>query len=80
MRITIKNIFRGCVDIRHYIVQEAIDKNEPIQVVVGSEKMTLSVDDLKDRVIRKTGPFKSKFNSGSYYLLSYEWAPDNDDI
>jgi len=74
MNIHCKKSFRGCIDIRDYIVQEAIEKEQSITVTCNDFEGE-SVYNTKQLMfpIRKDGPFKSKHGTKPYYLYVYKW-------
>lgn len=74
--LTVKKIFRGCIDIRSYDVEDAIKNNTTLQVNVVGEKgvSTYPPEELKEPVfISKDMP--SKFGR-DYKLHSYTWKPE----
>lgn len=76
MTINVRKSYKGCVELRDYVVQEAIRLKEPVKIVYNGEQMTLSTEDLQDRVVMKSPLFKSNINKQDYHLLGYEWKPD----
>lgn len=73
----VKKIYKGCIDIRDYIVQRCIQENKYIKIVHGDKQMVLSPLQLKNEVVRRSEPFKSNYNNlESYRLFSYIWKPE----
>lgn len=78
MRVNVTKRYKGCVELRDYVVQEAIKANEPVVIIHEGEQMTLSVNDLTDKVVMKSPLMKSSIKRQDYHLLGYEWNPDKD--
>jgi hypothetical protein len=73
----IKRLFNGLASLRDYEVEEAIKKNEAVQLSCEGQTMTLSVEMLKHGFSITTAPHKSKFNrSQEYRLVDFKWKPD----
>lgn len=80
MDIVLKRLYKGLADIRSDNVRKAYDLGDNIVVTVEGEKgvMTLTPQDLKNKVILVSKEFKSLFRgSKPYKLISYKWIPDN---
>lgn len=75
MRVTIKKLFRGCVDLRSYNVAKAIHNNESYIILYQGDKMTLSPKDLIEKCRNKQS-VESRMGSDTYELFSYKWMPD----
>lgn len=82
MEKLIRKLYKGCIELRDYDVQECIQKNLNMKVRYGGEIMTLSPADLSNRMVRKSPTvFKSKILGGKdYKLCAYEWEPDETDF
>jgi hypothetical protein len=74
-----KKSFRGTIDIRDYIVKQALQNNEEIEVTCEelNGKSIYSTEELKNP-IRKQGAYKSKFNGQEYWLYVYKWKKENE--
>jgi regulator of replication initiation timing len=80
MEKQIKKLYRNLAEIRDYDVQAAIDKNEHFKIKYEGDVMTLSPEDLKNKVASTSKTtFKSKVGGKDYRLIGYEWNPDDMD-
>jgi hypothetical protein len=73
----VKKLYKDCIDIRDYEVNEAIQKEESIKVKYDGDYMTLSPSDLLSKKKRVSNLMKSKVGGKDYFLFSYEWIPDD---
>lgn len=72
----IKSLFQGCAAIRNNICDEAI-KAGGIIIVCDGEKMTLTPEDMRDKIkFRSKKPVKDKFSDKEHILLYYQWKAD----
>ena len=76
MRIDVKKLHEGCIDIKDYTIRKLIQNNESAEVYYGGEKMTIPASELKTRAMAKSKPMKSKFGSPDYHLIAFQWIPD----
>lgn len=70
-----KKHFKGSIDIRDYVVKEAIDNGIPVIVTCGSlpGKSIYTPEELANPS-STSGPFTAKFGTvKEYKLLSYPW-------
>jgi hypothetical protein len=82
MTETIRTLFKNgkYASVRDYQVEKCIKTNTPMIICYANERMTLSVNDLKNKQI----VFSDKKNQSvwkadqSYSLISYAWHPDSD--
>ena len=81
MERVIKKLYRDCIELRDYDVQDCIQRNETMKVKYDRDVMTLSPGDLVNKLVRKsTTTFKSKIPGGKdYKLCAYDWNPDDSD-
>lgn len=77
MRVEIRKLYLGAIELRDYDVEEAIRKNTSIEVHYKGDKMTLSPEDLSKRKRSvSSNTFQSKVGGKNYRLVAYEWQPD----
>lgn len=77
MQRIVKKLYRGCVELRDYDVQDCFDRKEKMKVIYEGDMMTLSPADLMNKLVGKsTNTFPSKIGGKSYKLCSYYWEPD----
>jgi hypothetical protein len=79
MERQIKKLYNNLAEIRDYDVQDAINKHENIIVKYDGDIMTLSPNDLKEKLVSVSRLFKSKVGGKDYKLNAYEWNPDQID-
>ena len=77
-RVNCERLYKGRIDIRDYIVKEAITKGITIEVTVtGLDGVkTLSPEQLRNEAVAISKPFESKFSKDAtktYKLISYDW-------
>jgi len=75
----VKKLYNNLVEVRDYDVQNAITRNENLVIIYNEQTMTLTPQDLKDRVISTSEPFKSKIGASDSKLIGYRWKPENKD-
>lgn len=76
MRINIKKLYRGCVELRDYDVNNLIQRQEKAEIHYDGDKMTIPANELKARAVSKSKLMKSKTGGKDYHLIGYEWIPD----
>jgi hypothetical protein len=76
MRITIKKLYKGNVELRDYQVNELIQKKESAEIYFNGDKMTIPYEELRARAVSKSKPQKSTIGTEDYCLIGYEWIPD----
>jgi len=65
------------VSVRDYEVNSCVIKNENMEIIHNSDKMTLTPEQLENICIRISAKLKSKIANGKdYRLYSYAWNPD----
>tara|TARA_Y100000310_G_scaffold332892_1_gene409356 strand:- start:3094 stop:3372 length:279 start_codon:yes stop_codon:yes gene_type:complete len=74
MKIKIKRLFNGKVDIRDYALQGCLNKWEPVVFELDGERMTIPPDRFGEGTHTQT--VKSKFDGKEYGLISFKWKPD----
>lgn len=77
-KVTKVNPRDNTVDLRDYNVIKCIKANRGVKIVHGDESMTLSVEELTTKCVRKQ-PVTSVFDNTkhkTYELWSYKWIPD----
>lgn len=72
-KVTVKKLYCGCASIRDYIVKKCIQEGRGICVHFKGEKMTLSVEDLKNNFQFHYLSFQSKFGSNPYQLFDFKF-------
>lgn len=80
IRIHCKKDFKGMIDIRDFMVRNAINEGKSITVTCGSfpGKSVYTPEELKNPV-SINGPFNDKFIPGKTYKLhSYYWKSDEE--
>jgi hypothetical protein len=75
MKIEIKKLWKDSVDVRNYVVQSCIDKNENLEITHGVDKMILTPKELKHDLTGVSKLFQSKTGGRDYRLVSYMWNP-----
>ena len=77
MRVEVRKLYLGNIELRDYDVEECIKKGETVEVHFDGDKMTLSPEDLVKRK-KSVSPvsFQSKVGGKNYHLVAYEWQPD----
>lgn len=77
--VTKVNPIDNTVDLRDYnVINRCINKKRGAVIVHGDERMTLSLEELTTKCIRKQ-PVKSIYDTTKYReyeLWSYRWIPD----
>lgn len=76
MRVNVTKTYKGCIELRDYDVNACIAGKIPVEVFYKGDKMTLSPEDLKSRVVMTSKIMKSKVGGKDYRLIGYEWIPD----
>ncbi len=77
MEKEVKKLYRGCIELRDYDVNSCIKRNEAIKVRFEGHVMTLSPEDLSNKLVSTSKTtFQSKMGGKSYKLLAYDWTPD----
>ena len=74
--VKVKKIYCGCVSIRDYVIKDCIKEGKGICVHFRKEKMTISVEALKNNIQFHGQNFVSKFGSKPYQLYDYRFIPD----
>lgn len=79
MEITLKKLYKGCADVRDYMVKKCIDNQENCIIRYGKDRMVLTPKDLiSKKVSESKKPIESDFGK-SYKLYQYEWTPEEID-
>lgn len=75
MKITIKKLYRKCIDLRDYNIKKCIQENQNYIVTFQGDIMILSPSDLQTKCVNKqlVSPTKGQV---PYELWSYEWKPN----
>jgi hypothetical protein len=78
MRLTVKKLYNGNVELRDYNVLDCINRNDSCIVVHDGKSMTLNPTQLKMRNLKISDiTFKSKIPGGKdYKLYAYKWIPN----
>lgn len=80
MEITIKKLYKGCADVRDYVVKKCIDNQENCIIRYGNDRMVLSPKDLiSKKVSESKEPMQSQYRTKPYKLYQYEWDPEQID-
>lgn len=74
MVVKVKKTFHGKVSVRDYLVKRAKRNGESLTIVYDNKRMVLPTDKLDSGMIT-AGPFTSKHNDKTYYLIDYDWIP-----
>lgn len=77
-KIKVKKLYCGCASIRDYIVKKALEQGKEICVHFKDQKMTLTIEDLKNNFQFHCLSFKSKFGSNPYQLYDYLFKIDEE--
>ena len=75
-KVKVKKLYYGRASIRDYIVKKCIEKNQEICVHYKDQKMTLTVEDLKNNFQFHVLNFKSKWGTKPYQLYDYLFKTD----
>ena len=77
IKVYCKRDFKGMIDVRSHIAEKAIKKGESIKITCGTllGEMILTPEDISHKLVRKQGPYKSKFDK-DYYLYVYQWEEE----
>jgi hypothetical protein len=77
-KVKVRKLFKGFVSIRDYVVQTCIRKNQKLVVEYESQKMTLSVEDLKNKFQIHKRVFQSEYSKkyNTYQLLDFKFIVD----
>lgn len=74
----IKKLFKETIaSVRSNTIDKCLKKKEGLKITYRYEIMTLSYEDLinkKFQIVKK--PFMSKYGTGLYYLIDFQWRPD----
>jgi hypothetical protein len=77
MKRIVKKLYRDCVEVRDYDVQDCIQRNENMTIEYDRDIMTLSPNELINKMVSKSSKtFPSKMGGKDYKLCSYYWEPD----
>ncbi len=76
-KITIKKLYCGYASIRDYIVYKCIQEEKRICVHYKDEKMTLTVENLKNNFQIHQQKFQSKWGTKPYQLYDFLFKPDS---
>lgn len=79
-KVRVKKVYCGCVSIRDYIVKKCAEEGREICVHFRKQKMTLSLDDLKNNFQFHKQMFRSKFGSVPYQLYDFKFIPDTAEV
>lgn len=74
-RIKVKKVFKGCISLRDYAVEEAIEQSKGIMVEFQEGEMFLGVDELK-KGKRNNLKLQSSWGDKTYDLIDYPWQPN----
>ena len=81
MKVEIKKLYKGHVDVRDYMVKRCIENKQPLEITHGVDKMILSPEELEHDLISVSKIFHSKLEGGrSYRLVKYMWNPIQSDL
>jgi hypothetical protein len=77
MRIEIKKLYEGRIELRDYDVQKCILNGKSMEVIHSGDRMILTPKDLTDNRVSVSKTFESKIPGGkSYKLFGYVWEPE----
>ena len=76
MKKPVKKLYMGKVEVRDYDVRDAIQKNENFQIEFDNDIMTLTPEELTNKLKSKSKRFESNTGGKSYVLYAYDWEPD----
>lgn len=79
-RIEIKKVWDNHISLRSTIVQEAIQRGETIEVVLGDTKMLLSPRKLKTGRQLTNTVFRSMWGDELYHLVDFPWKPQVEEL
>ena len=71
MRVRVKKLYRGCVEVRDYVVQRCVMDNEELTIEYPGGEITLSPSELWDRAEYVTGVQRSKYGR-DYRLIAFK--------
>lgn len=74
-----KTLWNGKVGVPDYIIQDCINRGEPLKIVIANEGiMTMRSWELGDRIVGQSDrKFIDKFRRNfSYYLKYFKWQPE----
>ena len=77
MKVESKKIYKGCAEVRDHKARWCIQNNEPLIIEHNGKTMTLSPQELKEKIVSKSQIQKSKIGGRDYMLIGYEWKPDS---
>lgn len=85
IEVTIKTLFQGKCAINEKYLKQALKDGKGLAFYhyvrgersVAQEKMVIPFEELEKRVAYKNGPHKDRYSKGIYYLVYFQWKPDN---
>jgi hypothetical protein len=64
----------GLFALRNHEVEDAINKDEPLQLYHGDEEMTMDPHSLKTKQLGRSPWITDE--SGDFYIIDYRWEPN----
>lgn len=76
MKKPVKKLYMGKAEVRDYDVLDCIQRGENFQIQFDTDVMTLTPEELTNKLKSKSKRFESKNGGKSYVLYGYNWEPD----
>ena len=75
-KVKVKKTYEGCVSVRDYIVQEAINNKQFLTICYNGQEMVLSPDQLKSKGKKADVVAHSAWGRKAYGLIDFKWQPN----
>ena len=76
MNIKVKTLFQGKVAVRDRYINEAIKKEESLEITCQSGVMEIPHDQIKSKIVGKSdSPFKDRYSKEFHFLIYFKWHP-----
>ena len=75
-KVKIKRLYKGFASVRSYIVQDCIDNKKSLQLICGTETMTIPHENLSKFLQLNKQSFESIYSNIHYKLYDYFFKPD----
>lgn len=76
----IKTLYRGMAAIHEKFVNRALEEDAPLMLMYGKERMILSPEQLRGKILQRSPVFQDKFGRGDYQLIYYHWIPIEEQV